>query len=249
MDPTRDLEIIHNELRKKDIALVKTKVEQMGKNVARGQGGKEAKEEFACIEKALKFMEEGNDIRTGEWSTAEIEHLNKYQLLTAKPVIYLVNLSEKDYIRKANKWLPVLADWLKAKGTGEKMIPFSCEFEAKLADMDPADRGKYCETVGAKSALPRIIRTGYHALNLIHFFTAGDDEVRAWTIKDGSTAPRAAGTIHTDFEKGFIMADVMAFDDLKAAGSEAAVRAAGKLRMEGRKYEMHDGDICFFKFN
>lgn len=197
VEPCRDLDIIHHELRKKDIALVSGKIEGMRRNVERGIGGKEAKEEFQGLEKALKWLEEGKDIRTGEWTGAEIETLNKYQLLTAKPVIYLVNLSEKDYLRKANKHLPLLADWLKTKGTGEKMIPFSCEFEAKLADMSPEDAKAYCEKVGAKSILPRIIRTGYHALNLVHFFTAGEDEVRAWTIKEDTPAPKAAGTIHT----------------------------------------------------
>jgi len=209
IEPCRDLDIIHNELRKKDIALIAGKIESMRRNVERGVGGKEAKAEFDCLEKTHKFMEEGNDVRVGDWSGFEIEVLNKYALLTAKPVIYLVNLSEKDYIRKANKFLPALGEWLKTKNTGDKMIPFSVEFEAKVAEMSPEDRKAYCEKVGVKSAMSRIVRTGYHALNLIHFFTAGEDEVRAWTIKEGTPAPKAAGTIHTDFEKNFIMADVM----------------------------------------
>lgn len=119
---------------------------------------------------------------------------------------------------------------------------------AQLADMTPEAATKYCDECGAKSALPRIIRTGYHALQLVHFFTAGEDEVRAWTVKVDSTAPKAAGVIHTDFEKGFIAAEIMSFEDFKAAGSEAAVRAAGKLRTKGRDYEVQDGDICYFKF-
>ena len=115
--------------------------------------------------------------------------------------------------------------------------------------MTPEDAEKYCTEVGAKSMMPRIIKAGYHALQLIHFFTAGADEVKAWTVKKDTIAPKAAGVIHTDFEKGFIMADVMSFDYFKEAGSEAAVRAAGKLRMEGRKYEVQDADIIYFKFN
>ncbi|RYY34395.1 DUF933 domain-containing protein, partial [archaeon] len=117
----------------------------------------------------------------------------------------------------------------------------------QLADMTPEDAAKYCETVGARSMMPRIIKTGYHTLQLAHFFTAGEDEVKAWTVKRDTPAPKAAGVIHTDFEKGFIAAEVMSFDDFKEHGSEAAVRAAGRLRMEGRKYEVVDGDICFFK--
>jgi obg-like ATPase 1 len=128
--PTRDLDIIHNELLKKDIAMIRSKMEPMVKQLARGS--KEAKEEYALLEKLLKWMEDGHDVRMGEWAANEVEHLNRYQLLTAKPVIYLVNMSEKGYIAKKSKFLPLLADWLKARGTDDKMIPFSCEFEGKV---------------------------------------------------------------------------------------------------------------------
>lgn len=207
VNPTRDLDIIHNELLKKDIAIVRGKMEPMKKSVERGM--KEVKEEYAVLEKLLKHMEvDGKDVRVGEWSPQEIEWLNKYQLLTAKPVIYLVNMSEKGYIGKKSKFLPLLADWLKARGTDDKMIPFSCEFEGKIATMEPADAAKYCEANGGvKSAMPRIIKTGYHALQLVHFFTAGEDEVRAWSVKRDTPCPKAAGVIHTDFEKQFISAD------------------------------------------
>jgi obg-like ATPase 1 len=190
---------------------------------------------------------DGKEVRHGDWSAAEVEFLNKHLFLTAKPVIYLVNLSEKDYIRKGNKFLPALAEWLKSRNSDDKMIPFSCEFEGKLADMTPEDADKYCEEVKAKSALPRIIKTGYSALQLAHFFTAGADEVRAWSVKRETPAPKAAGVIHGDFEKNFIMAEVFSFDDFKTLGSEAEVRAAGKLRMEGRNYKVQDGDVCYFK--
>lgn len=115
-----------------------------------------------------------------------------------------VQMSEKNYISKKNKYLPKLADWLKARGSDDKMIPFSCEFEQKLVDMSDEDAAKYCEENGTRSAMPRIIKTGYHALQLVHFFTAGADEVRGWTVKKETPAPKAAGTIHTDFEKNFI---------------------------------------------
>lgn len=248
VDPCRDLDIIHNELLKKDIAYASSKVDSMRKNVERGVGGKEAKEEFNVLEKALKLMEGGREVRHGEWSAAEIEWLNKHLFLTAKPVIYLVNLSEKDYIRKANKFLPHLAEWLKNRGSDDKMIPFSCEFEGKLADMTPEDAEKYCEEVKARSALPKIIKTGYHTLQLVHFFTAGADEVRAWSVKQDTPAPKAAGVIHTDFEKNFIMAEVFSYQSwVENNHSEAEVKAAGKLRMEGRNYAIQDGDVCFFK--
>ena len=248
VDPVRDLDIIHNELRLKDLLVASNKVEGMRKNVERKIGGKDAKEEFDCLEKVVTLLNSGKDVRAGEWSTNEIEILNRQQFLTAKPMVYLVNLSEKDYIRKRNKFLEPLAKWLEAKGTGDKMIPVSCEFEQKIFDMTPEARDAYCKENQTRSAMPRIIRTGYHVLNLVHFFTAGPDEVRAWTIKAGTLAPGAAGTIHTDFQKNFIAAEIYSFDDFKEAGSsEAAVKSAGKSRTQGKLYEVQDGDVCFFK--
>lgn len=248
VDPVRDLEIIHKELLLKDIAHAQKWVDSNRKNIDRGLGGKDAKAELDCMDKVLAYMQTGKDVRQGEWGANEIEILNKHNLISAKPMVYLVNLSEKDFLRKRNKFLEPLAEWLKARETGDKMIPFSCEFEAKLFDMDAEAKAKYCAETGAKSAMPRIIKIGYHALNLIHFFTAGADEVRAWTLKQGSVAPQAAGTIHTDIQKNFIAAEVYAFDDFKAEGSsEAAVKAAGKYRTTGKLYEIQDGDVCYFK--
>ena len=131
------------------------------------------------------------------------------------------------------------------------MIPLSCKFEDDLvaAGDDEAARAAAEEAAGAKSALPKIIKTGYHRLNLIHFFTAGADEVKCWTIRKGQKAPAAAGTIHTDFEQGFICADVVSYDDLHEFGSEAEAKKNGKLRMEGKNYVVQDGDVCHFKFN
>jgi obg-like ATPase 1 len=250
VDPVADLEIIHNELRLKDLGIVSAQVEGKRKNVERegANGKKEVKEEFAALVKAQEWLQSGKDIRQGEWSSAEIDHLNKLQLLTAKPMVYLVNLSEKDYIRKGNKFLEPLAAWVKARGQDDKMLPFSCEFEGKVFDMDAEARAAYLKEKATKSTMARIIKIGYHALNLCHFFTAGADEVRAWTIKQGSLAPQAAGTIHTDFLKNFIAAEVFSFEDWKAAGcSEAEVKAAGKYHTKGKVYEVADGDVCFFR--
>ena len=136
-----------------------------------------------------------------------------------------------------------------AMGLGEQVIPFSARFETKLLNMSEEEAKAYCEKYHTKSQLPRIITTGYHVLNLIHFFTAGADEVKCWTIRKGTLAPQAAGVIHTDFEKGFICAEVYKFEDFKELKSEAAIKAAGKLKQEGRNYEVQDGDVIFFKFN
>jgi obg-like ATPase 1 len=275
VDPVADLEIIHNELRLKDLNIVTSQVELKKKSVDRGLGGKDAKEEYAALERISAWLSGGKDVRLGDWGAVDVEVLNKLQLLTAKPVVYLINLSEKDYIRKRNKFLEPLAAWVKALGQDDKVLPFSCEFEAKIADMSEADREAYCKEHATKSAMPRIIKIGYHALHLSHFFTAGADEVRAWTIKKDAVAPVAAGTIHTDFQKNFIAAEgeailprpplasprshphahpcpsnspVFAYDDFKAEGSsEANVKAAGKYHTKGKLYEVQDGDICFFK--
>lgn len=168
--------------------------------------------------------------------------------LTAKPVIYLVNLSENDFKRKKNKWLIKIKEWVDKNDAGAQIIPFSGAFELKLADMETDDeRKKYQEDEKCQSMLEKIIVSGYKALHLEYFFTCGEDEVKAWTIQEGTKAPQAAGRIHTDFEKGFIMAEVMHYEDFKQEGSEAAARAAGKYRQQGRNYVVHDGDIIFFK--
>merc|ERR1712080_105880 len=158
-------------------------------------------------------------------------------------MLYLVNLSEKDFMRKKNKWLPKIKEYVDKNDPGAMVIPFSGAFEQKLMDMETAEERK------CTSILEKIVVQGYKALQLQYFFTAGEDEVKAWTIQKGSTAPKAAGRIHTDFEKGFIMADVMKFDDFKEHGSEAGVKAAGGYRQQGKNYIVEDGDIIFFKFN
>merc|ERR1712154_564621 len=162
--------------------------------------------------------------------------LNKHLFITAKPMIYLVNLSEKDFIRKKNKWLPKIKEYVDKNDPGATMIPFSGAFELKLMEMsDDDERKAYLEETKCTSTLDKIIVQGYKGLGLEYFFTAGPDEVKAWTIQKGTKAPQAAGRIHGDFEKGFIMAEVMKFDDFKEEGSEAAAKAAGKYRQQGKK--------------
>lgn len=201
--------------------------------------------------------------------------MNDLLLLSAKPVIYLVNLSIKDYQRKANKWLAKIKAWVDAHGA-DPLIPLSVLFEQELADAPSAEaRAAKCAELACNSALPKIITTGYHRLNLVHFFTAGEDEVRCWTVRKGTKAvrdrcslcvcvvfvmirfllpvslasclsscqPQAAGTIHTDFEKGFICANTIAYDDFFACGSEAECRNKGKLRIEGKNYTVQDGGL------
>jgi obg-like ATPase 1 len=174
-------------------------------------------------------------------------------LLTAKPVLFLVNLSEKDYARKKNKWLSKIKSWVDEHNPGDLIIPFSAALETQLASLETAEERKaLLESFGeskVSSALPKIIVSGYHALQLIYYFTAGEDEVRAWTLRNRTKAPQAAGVIHTDFERGFIMAEVMKFADLKELGTETAVKAAGKYLQKGKDYVVEDGDVIYFKFN
>ncbi|TFK47743.1 GTP-binding protein YchF [Heliocybe sulcata] len=178
---------------------------------------------------------------------AGIDVVNTMQLLTAKPVTYLVNLSEKDYIRKKNKWLPKIKAWIDQNNPGDPLIPFSVSLEERLARLDPEEKEEEQKKIGATSALGKITNAGYQMLDLIRYFTCGPDEVRAWTIRRATKAPQAAGVIHSDFENKFVCGEIMSYDDLKEYGSEAAVKAAGKLRQQGKPYEMQDGDIAYWK--
>ncbi|XP_066586905.1 adenylate kinase 9 [Prorops nasuta] len=249
VNPVRDLEIISEELRLKDVEFLNGHLDKLEKLVVRGNDKKLKPEYETLLKVKTVLVDDKRHIRFADWSANDIEVLNKYLFLTSKPVIYLVNLSEKDYIRKKNKWLMKIKEWVDKNDPGSVLIPFSGVFENKIVDMDDAERAKYFEENKVTSALDKIIVQGYKALQLQYFFTAGHDEVKAWTIQKGTKAPQAAGKIHTDFEKGFIMAEVMKYDDFKNEGSEAAVKAAGKYRQQGRNYVVEDGDIIFFKFN
>ncbi|KAF6004313.1 Obg-like ATPase [Cyanidiococcus yangmingshanensis] len=252
LDPVRDLRIVADELRFKDLERAQRALADAQARLARAgqQAPKELRLEDETLQKVIEILEkEEKAIRHHNWNNAEIEILNRHLFLTAKPVVYLVNLSERDYLRKKNKWLLAIKEY-----AGEDpVIPFSAALEAHLVDLELNDGREAMENYrsqqGIHSALPKIIRGGYQALNLINFFTVGADEVRSWTIRRGTLAPQAAGTIHTDFERGFICAEVMHYDDLREAGSESALKAAGKYRQQGKTYEVQDGDILLIKFN
>jgi len=249
VDPVRDLDIICEELRLKDEENLLKNLDKLEKVVARG-GEKKLKPEYDAMLKIKGvLMDEKKQLRFADWNAHDIEALNKYLFLTSKPVIYLVNLSDKDFIRKKNKWLPKIKEWVDKHDPGATIIPFSGAFEHELTEKDELEQKAYEEETKCKSQLDKIITIGYKALQLEYFFTAGVDEVKAWTIQKGTKAPQAAGRIHTDFEKGFIMAEVMHYKDFKEEGSEAAAKAAGKYRQQGRNYVVEDGDIIFFKFN
>jgi len=181
-------------------------------------------------------------------TSVKIEVINPLFLLTAKPVVYLVNLSERDYIRKKNKHLPAIAQWIQENAAGDPIIPISVSFEERLTRFETeAEVEAECKNVGAQSALPKLIVQMRKALNLGSFFTVGPDEVRQWTIRNGTKAPQAAGVIHTDFEKTFIQAIVYNYSVLRELGDESEVRAKGKLMTKGKDYVVEDGDILLFK--
>jgi len=249
VDPVRDLDIINEELRLKDQEQFDKVYEDITKKYERGE--KKLKAEYEILTKIKSVLvDEKRHIRFGDWNGADIEVLNKYLFITAKPMVYLVNLSEKDFIRKKNKWLPKIKEYVDKNDPGAMIIPFSGAFEQKLAEMETDEERKaFQDENKCFTNLEKIIVQGYKALGLEYFFTSGTDEVKAWTIQKGTKAPQAAGRIHTDFEKGFIMADTMKFADFKELGTEAAVKAAGKYRQQGKNYTVEDGDIIHFKFN
>ena len=224
----------------------------LAKNL-RGPNGKEIKLESEFMATVLEHLEASKDIRAGRWSAKGVEWLNQHHFLTAKPMVYLVNLNEKSYKKKTGKWLPKIAEYVTARGCDEKLIPFSVAFETKVFEEELNGgleaKKKFMKAAGARTCLPRIIHSGYDALDLVHFFTSGKDEVKCWTIRRGCLAPQAAGTIHTDFEKGFICAGVTAYEDFKTCGTEQKAKAEGKTRQQGKGYEVLDGDMILFKFN
>jgi obg-like ATPase 1 len=192
----------------------------------------------------------GKEVRNGmdQWSTIDVDYLNTYMLLTSKPVIYLINLTAKDYARKKNKWLVKIHEWVKGHGGGQ-IIPFSGGFECELQNTPDDGKVQFQKDQEMTTVLPKIIKTAFSTIHLIYFFTAGADEVKGWCIRKGFKAPQAAGAIHTDFERGFICAEVMGFDTLKELGSEKECKDKGKYRQEGKTYVVLDGDVIFFKFN
>jgi len=257
VDPIRDMETIMYELCRKDQAYFdKIKI---AKNA---ELKKDPKKKFPAVydtivEKIDALLASNMPLRGNAWSQEEIWMINDTcpQCITLKPIVYLVNLDEKSFRRKANKWLVPINTWVEAHGGGT-IIPYSAGWETELWQLkdDAAAKETFlAEIPGLKSVLPRIVKVGYKALNLQYFFTAGEDEVRCWTIPEGATAPEAAGYIHTDFERGFIKAETVAYEDFKELSkgkkSYAEVKAAGRYRQEGKTYVMQDGDIVHFMFN
>lgn len=252
VNPVRDLDIISTELRLKDIEFSEKYLENVEKITARGGQSlevKQKKEEAKTVQQIIDLLKNNQRIANQNWSQHEVQVINQMQLLTAKPCIYLVNLSERDFIRKKNKWLPKIKAWVDEFSPGDAIVPLSVSLEERLSHLETDEEvAEEEKRIGVKSALPKLTLLMRKKLDLISFFTAGEkDEVREWTIREGTKAPQAAGVIHTDLMRTFILANVMKFDDLAELGSENAVRAAGKLLQKGKDYVVEDGDVIYFR--
>lgn len=246
IDPARDAEIVETELMLADLDSLERRIAGLVKRV-RGNDA-EAKATLPVAERVLERLKAGAPARTVERAEEEGRAFRALQLLTAKPVLYVCNVSE-DEAASGNAMTAAVE--ARAAGLGAEAVVVSAEIEAELVGLaSDADRLAYLESLGLpETGLTRVIRAGYHLLDLITFFTAGPKEARAWTVRRGAKAPEAAGTIHTDFQRGFIRAETMTYEDLVAHGSEQKVRDAGRMRSEGRDYTVRDGDIMLFRFN
>ncbi|MDR0223422.1 MAG: redox-regulated ATPase YchF [Oscillospiraceae bacterium] len=243
----RDVETVNLELIFTDLEILSRRLDKAKKML---KGDKSLKKETDLIESLIGHLEDGHSARSYPFAPDEAAMIKTTPLLSNKPVIYAGNLSEKDFTAdaKQNHNYAVLAEIAAAEKSG--LLPICAQTEAEIAEMDEADREDFLAELGlAESGLSRVIREGYGLLGLISFLTAGPQEVRAWTIERGTKAPKAAGKIHTDFERGFIRAEVVSFDELAACGNMAAAKEKGLVRLEGKEYVMKDGDVVFFRFN
>ncbi len=245
VDPLADAETVETELMLADLESLEKRIPALEKK-AKGQD-KEAKQTLAIIQKALEKLQEGEPARKAEINEDDIPAFNQLQLLTSKPILYVCNVDE-DSLIEGNEFTKQVQQ--KAEEENAQMVIISAKIEAELAQLEAEEQEEYLGDLGLEEAgLNRLIRAGYKLLGLITYFTAGPKEARAWTITTGTKAPQAAGVIHTDFEKGFIRAQTIAYDDYVQYTGESGAKEAGKARDEGKEYIVKDGDVLLFKFN
>ena len=247
VDPVSDIEIINIELVLADLEVVNNRIGKVEKK-AEATKDKLLMAEVEVLNKCKNNLEANIPLRRISFSEDELKLLKNFNFLTIKPIIYVANVSEDDIAVGDNKYSLAVKGYAEAEGSG--VIVMCTKLEADLAGLEDEERIEFLESVGIKnSGLDKLIFASYNLLGLKTFFTVGTDEVRAWTFRSGSKAPECAGIIHSDFERGFIRAEVMSYDDLVEYGTELKVKEAGKLRIEGKDYVMQDGDICYFRFN
>lgn len=251
VDPRRDIETINLELALADLETVQRRLERAERTAK--SGDPKAKAEVALLQRLQEALNAGRAARTVELDTEEQAIVKGLHLLTMKPVMYVANVSEEDLAAVLLDPLghPLYRQVLEeAAKEGARVVPVSARIEAELAELAPEEKMSFLAELGLKeSGLDRLVRAGFDLLGLMTYFTAGPKEVRAWTIPKGTKAPQAAGVIHSDFERGFIRAEVISYEDLIRVGSEKAARELGLIRLEGKDYVVQDGDVCHFRFN
>jgi len=246
VDPVRDKEVIDTELQLKDLESLEARMSKI-KKVAQTGGDKEAKRLYDIYEIIFNHLSEGKSARSANLDEKQWALVKDLNLLTAKPVMYVCNVDESSVVT-GNEHTQRLSEAVKDENA--EILLISAAIESDIAEMEAEDAQMFLEEMGLdESGVARLIKSAYHLLDYVTYFTAGVKEVRAWTITKGDKAPQAAGVIHTDFEKGFIRAEVMHFNDFVEYGSEAACRNAGKLHIEGKEYVVEDGDVMHFLFN
>ena len=247
IDPIRDIEIINTELILADLEIVDNRINKIEKK-AQTTKDKEAILELNTLRKIKENLEKGTSIRNISLNEDELNIINNFNFITQKKVIYIANVNEEDAIIGENEYTKMVEEYVQNEGAS--IVVMCAKLESELSGLNNEERIAFMNDLGLNSSgLDMLIKATYSLLGLKTFFTSGTDECRAWTFKNGMKAPECAGIIHTDFQKGFIKAEVMSYDDLHQLGDEKAVQEAGKLRLEGKEYVMQDGDICYFRFN
>ncbi len=247
IDPIRDIEIINLELAISDLEIVQNRIGKIAKKCEMTKDKGELLE-FATLKKCEDALMHNIPLRRLEFNKDELLVLKPFCLITLKPIIYMANVNEDDAILGHNKYTDMVSEY--ASKENASVIVVCAKMESELAEMNDDDKDEFLKEMGiSNSGLDKLIFATYDLLGLQTFFTSGKDECRAWTFKKGMKAPECAGIIHSDFQRGFIKAEIMSFDDLKECGSELKVKEAGKMRLEGKEYLMQDGDIVYFRFN
>jgi hypothetical protein len=248
VDPVRDIEVVTTELVLSDLDAVQKRIDKTQKKAK--SGDKEAQAELSLLERLVPHLNENKPANILQATEDEVKMLKLFQLLTAKPVLYACNVAEAELATaEQNPFVMKVAEFVRAHHDAA-YVPISARIEAELIDLAPDEAKAFLKDLGVDdSGVSSLIRATYALLGLQTYFTAGEKEVRAWTVKKGWKAPQAAGVIHTDFEKGFIKAEIVSYADLTKLGSVAAAREAGKYRLEGKEYIFHDGDVALFRFN
>jgi GTP-binding protein YchF len=248
VDPVRDREVIEFELALADLASVEKRLDRVKRSAKTGD--KEALAELPTIEKAHSYLKDGHGLWEAKLNTDELALLKPLSLLTAKPILYAANVTDAELAGDEGPHLKALRAAVSSSGEQAEVVPFSAKIESELAELPSDDRKDFLASLGLESAgLDRLIKAGFHLLGLQTYFTAGEQEVRAWTIHRGDTAPQAAGVIHTDFERGFIKAETASYADFISNGGWKGVKERGLMRAEGKEYVVQDGDVLLFRFN